>query len=348
MHPAALKNTVEASLAGQSYVTKASIAVLILFWLVSKWSTWAYKMLAASPGMIGPPQMHIWTILTGGLVENNVIFLVVDVVALAGAGGVFEPLWGTIEYGKFLVVVTAGTTLGSGMWYILIYAMTADPLYLFMDFGGFWGVLGGYLVAFKQAFPQRRLPFFGLAIVESRHGPLLYVAGLYGLYMAGVFPSFRPVMAAFGVLAAWIYLRFYQEKEGGKGDASETFCFADFFPMALQPAVQVLANRLFKFAVAIKLCQKKPTQYDMSAPSSIKIALPGVTSSDADRRRQIALRDLNARTTRPSSAAGGRGDETQAPTAPTPDKKGSNVVAEVQEGDMQALAAAEAELASNN
>ena len=37
-----------------------------------------------------------------------------------------------------------------------------------MDFGGFWGVLGGYLVAFKQAFPQRRLPFFGLAIVESR------------------------------------------------------------------------------------------------------------------------------------------------------------------------------------
>lgn len=31
---------------------------------------------------------------------------------------------------KFLVVVTAGTTLGSGMWYILIYAMTADPLYL--------------------------------------------------------------------------------------------------------------------------------------------------------------------------------------------------------------------------
>ena len=39
-----------------------------------------------------------------------------------------------------------------------------------------------------------------------QHGPLLYVAGLYGLYMAGVFPSFRPVMAAFGVLAAWIYL----------------------------------------------------------------------------------------------------------------------------------------------
>ena len=46
-----VQNTVEASLAGQSYVTKASIAVLILFWLVSKWSTWAYKMLAASPGM---------------------------------------------------------------------------------------------------------------------------------------------------------------------------------------------------------------------------------------------------------------------------------------------------------
>ena len=100
------------------------------------------------------------------------------------------------------------------------------------------------------------------------------------------------------------------------------------FRVLLRPAVQILANRLFKFAVAIKvtmfaahhavnllligvhlicffalctfskltfcpqcsmfnlqLCQKKPTQYDMSAPSSIKIALPGVTSSDADRRR---------------------------------------------------------------
>jgi membrane associated rhomboid family serine protease len=115
--------------------------------------------------------MRIWTLLTGGFAETSLIFLVVNLVALGFAGGQFEPLWGNIEYGKFIVVVNMSTCLGAAMTYIFAYACSAERIdLLFFQFGGFWGVLAGFSVAFKQLFPQRRftVPVLGL------HGALCF------------------------------------------------------------------------------------------------------------------------------------------------------------------------------
>jgi hypothetical protein len=48
------------------------------------------------------------------------------------------------------------------------------------------------------------------------------------------FPSESLPFTFFGVIFGWIYLRFFQVRDGAVGDRSEAFSFASFFPEPLQ------------------------------------------------------------------------------------------------------------------
>jgi len=242
-------------------------------------------------------------VLTGCLVESHWYIMLLNLVAVAYAGKTIEPLWGMVEHGKFVAVAASSTGLGAALTYIFIYAFSTEKAsgisVLFHNFGGFWGVLAGYLVTLKQLFPQSKLAFPGVKAlqVDCRLGPLLFCGALSVLAaVTTVVDGSMAIMAINGALWSWVYLRFYQAKDGSIGDLSESFTFVDFFPALVQPVVSLVAGRVWSLAVAVRLCSNKPHVFDLSAPSAIKIALPGVTPSDADRRRNIALRDLNART----------------------------------------------------
>ncbi|NXI41287.1 TM115 protein, partial [Galbula dea] len=90
-------------------------------------------------------------------------------------------------------------------------------------------------------------------------------------------------------------LRFYQRHSRGRGDMSDHFAFATFFPEILQPVVGLVANLVHSILVKVKVCRKTVKRYDVGAPSSITISLPGTDPQDAERRRQLALKALNER-----------------------------------------------------
>ncbi|NXF13401.1 TM115 protein, partial [Smithornis capensis] len=96
-------------------------------------------------------------------------------------------------------------------------------------------------------------------------------------------------------LSSWVYLRFYQRHSRGRGDMSDHFAFATFFPEILQPVVGLVANLVHGVLVKVRVCRKTVKRYDVGAPSSITISLPGTDPQDAERRRQLALKALNER-----------------------------------------------------
>jgi len=112
-----------------------------------------------------------------------------------------------------------------------------------------------------------------------------------------------------GIVISWTYLRFYQRhSNGSRGDPAENFNFASFFPNVLQPAISVVANSMFEFFVKVGLCRKQVKRFtDSSGPSSIQISLPGSDPSDAERRRQKALKLLSER------LGGGSKDDSKRP-----------------------------------
>ena len=55
-----------------------------------------------------------------------------------------------------------------------------------------------------------------------------------------------------------------------------------------RPAVNVVGAKLYRMLTAVGVCPKV-RHFDLSADQAIKIAIPGSTESDAERRRYLIL-----------------------------------------------------------
>lgn len=151
---------------------------------------------------------------------------------------------------------------------------TLTKLFLFLDFA--------HWVNCKSFHCVSPLP----TQVRLKAAPALVLLLLALLRLSGLLDSSGPLAAySYGALSGWVYLRFYQKHSRGRGDMSDHFAFASFFPEALQPAVGLLAGLVHSALVKMKVCRKMVKRYDVGAPSSITISLPGTDPQDAERRR---------------------------------------------------------------
>lgn len=147
-------------------------------------------------------------------------------------------------------------------------------------------------------------------------------------------------LAYFGFMMAWIYLRFYRLSpslsstttgDGSviRGDASDTFSFAHFFPEPIQTPVGALADGIYNMLISLQVCTPFSDQ-DIDAGNEQASAraeggLPsimnpnsrggrgGSSRAEAERRRAVALEALNARL----NAAASRGPSSVTPAAPS-------------------------------
>ena len=147
-------------------------------------------------------------------------------------------------------------------------------------------------------------------------------------------------MAWLGFLTSWTYLRFYKKQPdlssastGGKGirgDASETFAFAAFWPDAAQPAIAIFADSIYNALVALHVCtpfsaeeietsnEQAIARGESELPSLLEpINRRGGVSKreEAERRRALALKVLDQRL---HAASANRPSEHQGPAVPQP------------------------------
>lgn len=129
-----------------------------------------------------------------------------------------------------------------------------------------------------------------------------------------------------GFFTAWVYLRFYRLSpslsssttsgagaQGGgdaiRGDASDTFAFAYFFPDAIHPPIAAISDAVYNALVALRVCTPFSAE-DVDVGNEQAVArgeggLPSLLNTgrgrgggrreEAERRRALALRALNAR-----------------------------------------------------
>ena len=68
-----------------------------------------------------------WTVLTGALVENNVVALAISGSVLWFGGRYLERAWGSTEFGKFVLFVTMIPNLFTFFLYGLWHGITVPP-----------------------------------------------------------------------------------------------------------------------------------------------------------------------------------------------------------------------------
>ncbi|XP_029455391.1 transmembrane protein 115 [Rhinatrema bivittatum] len=282
-----------AALASTSVVVKTICATVIFLYLLS-FGVDTVIVLGVTPGYLFPPNVWIWTLATHGVVENHIWDASLSLATVVVAGRLLEPLWGALELLIFFTVVNVSVGVLGAFSYLLTYVATFNLVYLFMiHIHGVLGFFGGVLVALKQTMGDSivlKVPQIRMKVV-----PMLLLLILTVLRFTTLIESNMLASYGFGVLSSWVYLRFYQRHSRGRGDMSDHFAFATFFPEILQPVVGLVASLVHQILVKVKICRKTVKRYDVGAPSSITISLPGTDPQDAERRRQLALKALNER-----------------------------------------------------
>lgn len=158
----------------------------------------------------------------------------------------------------------------------------------------------------------------GIVKVRVKHFPSIFL--LAHTVCSFVFRADKAlVMAWLGFLTSWTYLRFYKSQldlsgvaAGGgvsiRGDASETFAFAYFWPDLVQPPIAAFADRIYKALIALRICTPFAAQ-DIESNNDPLTAtgesgrltllspeggLEG-KKEEAERRRALALKALDQR-----------------------------------------------------
>ena len=285
--------------------------------------------------------LNPWTFLTTTFVEQNVINLVINGVALFYGGKYLERAWGSNEFGKVILVVTLIPNLLATLIYVLLSAVLGDQPISQVTISGGISLQATFLVAFKQMVPEHTVKVLkGLIKMRVKHfvAFFLLVNTLSGFILG---TDTAAVLAWLGVLTSWTYLRFYKRQpdlsttntggQGLRGDASETFAFAMFFPDVVQPAVSAVCDQIYYFLVNIQVCtpfssediesgnQQAVARGEAGLPSLLNNAGRGRgmgKREEAERRRALALKALDQRLSVASTSKAVPPPATSAPSAP--------------------------------
>jgi hypothetical protein len=145
--------------------------------------------------------------------------------------------------------------------------------------------------------------------------PLLYVLLVTLLSFTPLLTTASFLLATFGFLVSWTYLRFYKtafpdldtsQPTRLRGDASETFAFAEFFPEPVRPPVAAFSSVVYNILVAARICTPFSAA-DVSASrgeSFVQRSAPGSTRAETERRRALALKVLDQRLHAATAGAG--------------------------------------------
>ena len=194
-------------------------------------------------------------------------------------------------------------------------------------------IQAGFLVSFKQLVPEHTISLLrSLIRIRVKHLPAIFlIANTFSGFALGTDTAM--MLAWLGFLTSWAYLRFYRVtptlststgqgagSEGIRGDASDTFAFAYFFPDAVHAPVAKISEVVYDALVAVRVCTPfSPEDVEASneqAQARGETGLPSLLNTngrgrgggrreEAERRRALALRALDARlqNVRPPPAA---------------------------------------------
>lgn len=178
-----------------------------------------------------------------------------------------------------------------------------------------------FLVAFKQLVPEHTVTIArGFIKIRVKHFPAIFL--LANTLSGVIFGTETSLMLAwFGFLTSWTYLRFYKRQpdlssastgdSGGiRGDASETFAFAYFWPDVVHGPVAAISDTVYNALVALRICTPFSAE-EVEASNEQVMArgeggLPSLLNQggrrgasakreEAERRRALALKALDQR-----------------------------------------------------
>ena len=282
-----------------------------------------------------------WTLLTTTFVERSIFSLLVNGATILFGGRYLERAWGSKEFLKVVLVAAIIPNIIAVLISIIWEFISGSPKRPWTPVSGGVTLQAAFLVAFKQLVPEHTVAIFkGLVKMRVKHFPAVFllINTLSGLLLG---TDTAAIFAWVGLITAWTYLRFYKRQPdlsgsttGGlvlKGDASETFAFAAFFPDKVQPPIAFVCDQIYAFLIKMRICTPFSNEDiesgNQQAAARGEAGLPSLLNSggrtgrgtgkreEAERRRALALQALDQRL---SAASASRPSAQPVSIAPAP------------------------------
>lgn len=286
---------------------------------------------------------HPWTLLTSTFIEQNIFNFITNAAAIFLGGRYLERAWGSKHLALAVFIATVVPNLLVVPTYLIWGALMGSSNRANTPIAGAIAVQAAFLVAFKQLVPEHTVSLYkGLVRIRVKHFPAMFL--LINTIGGLVFGTDTALLLAwYGLVTTWAYLRFikYQpELSGGsatrlKGDASETFAFATFFPNVMQPPIAAVCDKIYILmchariihpftdeAIALSADQAS-ARGEAGLPTNINISRFVSKRDEAERRRALALKALDERLNKGAPENAGTQDQ-ETPAAAS----SSNPVAE--------------------
>lgn len=217
------------------------------------------EMFTLTPGNILSPRFWIWSAIstiTYPLIELHWWQVLNDVIAIYLSSTLIEPLWGSKELFSFFLIINLSVAFLTTSHYIILYSIYGSDEYLYnVRLYGCSAYCAAICVSVKQLLPESVLIGTPLGKFKNNNVPLAALFLSLILYALNIIESSLVLMFFYGFIVSWIYLRFIQNHPNGhRGDLSDGFSFASFFPNVLKPGVAIVSNFIYSFFVAIRLC----------------------------------------------------------------------------------------------
>eukprot|EP00262_Sarcandra_glabra_P021434 TRINITY_DN909_c0_g1_i1.p1 TRINITY_DN909_c0_g1~~TRINITY_DN909_c0_g1_i1.p1 ORF type:complete len:315 (+),score=46.79 TRINITY_DN909_c0_g1_i1:84-1028(+) len=274
---------------GFTRLCKSFTVVLLAGYAVLQIFPSAVSYLALIPARTIP---FAWNLITAGYIEQSLFGVAIGTLGLLFIGKLLEPIWGSREFLKFIIVINFLTSICVFTTAIAFYYITRQESYLYTPISGFHGVLSGFLVGIKQIIPDQELPLFSLLKIKAKWMPSLVVLiPIVISFFTAESESYLPTLI-FGTYMSWIYLRYLQRKPETnlRGDPSDEFSFSSFFPEFLRPVLDPIASIFDRM-----LCGRSEISNEAKGHTLGETPLPGSGPIEASRRRERGARALEER-----------------------------------------------------
>jgi membrane associated rhomboid family serine protease len=334
-------------------ITRALLAVIVGLTLLYNIARWRLLQLDSDPGATNPndpslpaapPRTPVvpyialvpsqclwypWTLLTATFAEQNIFTLLVNGATVFFGGKYLERAWGSRGFVHVILIASIIPNLLVVPTYLFWAAVMGNPETALTPITGGITTQAAFLVAFKQLVPEHTVSIYrGMIKMRVKHFPAVFLAAntLSGFFLG---TDTALLLAWYGLVTTWTYLRFYKHQPdlsstssdsvGLKGDASETFAFATFFPDVMQPPIAAVCDQIFALLCQAKICtpfsDEDVATGNEQAAARGEAGLPTFTSraraargmskrEEAERRRALALKALDERLNAASSRAG--------------------------------------------
>ncbi|KAI6249752.1 Rhomboid-like protein 19 [Erysiphe necator] len=247
-----------------------------------------------------------WTLFTATLVENDLIALTVAALTIFYGGRYLERAWTSAEFLKFLLVASFIPNIICYGVLFFLFKLSGNSDWTNTIIQGTLPLQISFLVAFSQLIPAHTVTIFkGLISIRITRLSIIHILGVSLLALTPILSAASFFLDVAGFFASWIYLRFFKRafpdlqisQSSLRGDNSETFAFAEFFPTFAKPAVSILSNKIYDILVTLRICAPISTT-DVSTARGELFTQRGVSGSaraEAERQRNLALKILDQR-----------------------------------------------------